>query len=494
MDKKFNKSSPKEWILILIATFFMFATRFMPPPEGLSQSGFQVLGILIGGLILWLGVAVDWCSLYVLFALMTVPALTVNQVISASYGNSTAVFLVFCFMMSACLIKSGIAKRIAIWFLTNKLARKGPWWTIAMYFLATFVINSCLSASPGIMIFLPILTEMLQEIGYEKGKPKGLTIMMMMGTCIVAQAANAATPIGHAMSLQGMSTYASMTGSAIGFFEFVATLLPLGFLSAVLWFLIAKFIWRPDVSALANVDFDRLSKSTGTVTKKEKVSLFFYAACIILWILPGLTRYISPDVLAPIFKPIDQCFPPLVSLFLMNFIRDEEGEKVLDFKDAVKNVNWNMYMFIGSIMSLGAFLSNTDVGLSTWMSTALEPLVSGISPLVFFVIMVMFGVIFTQFVANAVVIAITFTIAMPLCMGVYAGQINTLAVGLLLTHVAQLAVATPPSTPTAAVAGESGWVELPVMFRWGMLYSVIIGALVCVLGIPLAEMVTSVVG
>jgi sodium-dependent dicarboxylate transporter 2/3/5 len=232
-----------------------------------------------------------------------------------------------------------------------------------MYFLAGFIVNSCLSSAPGIMIFLPILSEMLQQIGCEKGKGEPLTAMMMMGTVIVAQAANASTPIGHAMSLQGMSTYASFTGGRMEFFTFVVTLLPLGIASMVLWFAISKFLWRPDVSKLARVDFDALAATCGPVTKREKVSLFFYVACILLWVMPGLTKVFSPGALYPFFAPIDQCYPPMISLFLMNFIRDEKGEKVLDFQDALKNVNWNIFMFIGAVMSLGSFLSNADVGV-----------------------------------------------------------------------------------------------------------------------------------
>ena len=481
-----KKYTPIQVVMIVVATILMFGPKFITPPTGLSESGFQVLGILIGGLILWLGVAVDWPSMYVLFALMTVPALTVKQVIQASYGNDTAVFRVFCFMMSACLTESGIAKRIAIWFLTNRLSRKGPWYTVAMYFTAAFVINTCLSASPGMMIFLPILTEMLQQIGCEKNKTEPLTAMMMLGTVIVMQAANASTPIGHAMSLQGMSTFNSMTGLTLDFFSFVATLLPLGVASVILWFALAKFLWRPDVSKLKNVDFDGLAASCGKMTKKELYSAFFYVACIVLWLLPGLGRYIP--VLSGL-SAVDQCFPPMVALFLMNFIRDENHEPVLAFQDAVKNVNWNMYMFIGSIMALGSFLSNADVGVSSWLSTVLGPIVANISPLVFMIIMVMFAILFTNLVANAVVIGVTFAIAMPLCMGIYADGINIMVMGLLLTHASQLALATPPSTPTAGIAAESGWVTTPVMFKWGMIYAVLAGIMICLIGIPIGNII-----
>ena len=57
----------------------------------------------------------------------TVDSLTVASVYSNSFGNTTVVLMVFCYMLAACLVKSGVARRIAIWFLTNKIARKSPW-------------------------------------------------------------------------------------------------------------------------------------------------------------------------------------------------------------------------------------------------------------------------------------------------------------------------------------------------------------------------------
>ncbi len=69
-----KKYTPMQYVVILIAVLLMFLTAVIPPFTGLSQAGFQVLGILIGGLLLWLFVGVDWTSFLILLALMTVPS------------------------------------------------------------------------------------------------------------------------------------------------------------------------------------------------------------------------------------------------------------------------------------------------------------------------------------------------------------------------------------------------------------------------------------
>ena len=104
----------------------MLAVKLLPPPAGLSDAGFQILGILVVAILLFLTHGIGWTSMLIVFLLLTVPGLSAARVTQATFGNSTAVFLLFCFMLAACLTESGMARRIAVWFLTNKLARKSP--------------------------------------------------------------------------------------------------------------------------------------------------------------------------------------------------------------------------------------------------------------------------------------------------------------------------------------------------------------------------------
>ena len=114
MSQKVGRVSPGKWIALIVAAFCMLATGFVPPPEGLSQSGFQVLGIMIGASILFLSWGTGWPSMATIFAFLTVPALNANQIFSATFGNGTLIFLMFTFMLAGCLIQSGVAKRVSV--------------------------------------------------------------------------------------------------------------------------------------------------------------------------------------------------------------------------------------------------------------------------------------------------------------------------------------------------------------------------------------------
>ena len=157
--------------------------------------------------------------------------------------------------------------------------------------------------------------------------------MMVLGTVIVGQIANSCTPISHAMSITGMTTYTSYTGGTIDFFTFCAVLTPLAIVCLVLWFIIAQYIWKPDISSFREINFDKLAASCGKMGKREKIAGVMYIIVLILWVVPGLARYVAP--VGTIRSLINQNYPPLVALFILNLVCIE-GKPVLPFQGGVQ--------------------------------------------------------------------------------------------------------------------------------------------------------------
>ena len=114
-------------VVIIIGLFLCFFGRFIPVSSGLSASGAQTLFIMVGGLLMWLLVGVDWTSLAVILALALIPELGMNKVAAGTLGNSTVFYLLLCFMLAKSLQATGVAHRLAVWFLTGSFSRKGAW-------------------------------------------------------------------------------------------------------------------------------------------------------------------------------------------------------------------------------------------------------------------------------------------------------------------------------------------------------------------------------
>lgn len=130
-------------------------------------------------------------------------------------------------------------------------------------------------------------------------------------------------------------------------------------------------------------------------------------------------------------------------------------------------------MFIASIMGLGSFMGNANIGIPDWMSQVLAPVFSNISPFVFLVIMVLLADLMTNFTSNTVTVSVMLAVAMPLAMGVYEGQISVFLVAALVTSAANNGWTTPPASPTAAVVYGSDWVDTKSMIVWGLLAMVL---------------------
>ena len=480
-----TKVSAGKWAALAAGLLCMFLTGIIAPPAGLSQAGFQVLGILVGAIILFLTWGTGFPSMMIVFALMTVDGLTAAKVTQASFGNNTAVFLVFCMMLAACLTKSGAARRIAIWFLTNKMSRRSPWWTVAMFLIANFILNYVLSSAATVFVMLPIAIEILESVGLKKEDHDPISVVLMLGFLVTALTANAGNPISHATTLQGFNAYNAYVGETMDFFTYCAVGTPVALVSSLVFFGIVKFIWRPDVSALKNIDYDALAATVGPRTKKEKISIFFYIICVVLWMMPGMSKYIWPAA-APFFGKIIDCLPPLAALFLMNFIK-ADGEPVLAWKDAVASVNWPSYMFIAAIMGLGSFMGNADIGIPAWMSSVLSPVFSKISPFVFICAMVLIADLLTNFTSNVVTINVVMAIGMPLALGVYADSVNPLLVCILITLAANNGWTTAPANPSAAVIYGYGWVDDRSMLKYGLLTAMLHVIITMTLGYTLGS-------
>ena len=481
-----KKYTAKQWIVIVISLLLCFGSAFISPLWGLSPAGFRVLCIFIGTVLFWLFVATDWTSLLVLMALMMVPELGVKTIAATSFGNDTAVFLLICFMLAACLTKTGLAKRISIWFITNKLGRKSPWWTIVMYFCAEFVMSLVLSNTTSFLIFLPIMVEILEGVGYRKEDKPQIGAAMILGSVLTGSLANSCTPISHAISITGMSLYTTYTGESIDFLTFCAVLMPVAIVGMVIWLLFMKYIWKPDVSKFVDIDYDAMKASCGQITKREKAAAIIYVLVLVFWIIPGIVRYVSPD-LYKVFSLINQNYPPLIAIFLMNLIW-VDGAPILSFKESYGSANWNTYLFIATVMCLGTCISNASVGLNTWLAGVFTPIAETLSPSVFIIVMCILGMILTNFISNGVGVSVIYAIAMPLTLTVYAGQIIPMNIAILVTAAVQYAWATPGSTPNAVVASNSGWIEMGTMVKRGFFVLAFIGIAFLLIGIPLGNL------
>ena len=160
-----TKTIKARYGILAVSLLLILGFGFLPAPAGMTQSAMRVIGIFLGTLLLWLTVSIDWPSLLCMAALAAVPELGVNAVLSASFGNSTFAFLMFTFLCTYALSQTPFVRRCAVWFVSSRMAQKGPWQLTWLFFLSVIFLGLFISPTVLFVIYLPIIEEIYAVLG-----------------------------------------------------------------------------------------------------------------------------------------------------------------------------------------------------------------------------------------------------------------------------------------------------------------------------------------
>lgn len=162
-----NKSI-KDTAFLILALAIIIGSRLMPGMWGLSQEAMGVLGVFFGSLILWITISIDWPSMITLLALGFIPTFGFSKTFSGAFGNTTVAFLLFTFMLIYPLSKTNFVRRCTISFITNRIARKGPWYFVCFMFAAVTFMGLFVSPSVLFVAFMPFLEDIFQVLEVKK--------------------------------------------------------------------------------------------------------------------------------------------------------------------------------------------------------------------------------------------------------------------------------------------------------------------------------------
>lgn len=484
-----KKEDLRFYTTLSIALIFMFGMRYVPSFPGLSASGMQVIGIFIGVLLLWLTVSIDWPSILLLGALALVPELKFSTILSGSYGNSTFVFLMFTFMITYALSKTSYIKRIAVSFITSKIAQKGPWHFVILYSLSIIFLGMFISPTVLFFVYLPIVEEIYELLKLKKGNK--LAALLMMSTVIMCGISSGMTPIAHVFPLISMGLYSDMYGMTIDYARYMMIAIPVGFLTFALVLLAFKLFLRPDMSSFKNFDINKITGVNKKIEKSEKITLAIFILVVCLWIIPGLMMLVIKS--GPIydflnyFDKFGTAMPPLIGLVLLCVIR-VDNKPLLTIGEAMsKGVSWPSLIMCAGTLALGSALTNADVGVTAWLSNGLSPVISLLSPTIMVLIFTLWAAIQTNLSSNMVTATLVTTAALTITSGMNEICIPGLVV--IIGMMASFSFATPPAMPCVAVAASSGWTNTMQMMKYGFVAMLIAVVISVVVGYPISLMI-----
>ena len=208
---------------------------------------------------------------------------------------------------------------------------------------------------------------------------------------------------------------------------------------------------------------------------KEKITVTVFLCVCALWIFPELLKGIAPAAYA-FFNGMGNSFPPMLGTIILCLIQIK-GKSVLEFKSALSGISWISIFMAASALSIGSFMSNSEIGLTDYVINSISPLLSNVLPFGFAVLMVFFTGFLTNVASNMVIVVLACTIAIPIAMSMGSG-INPAALAAVIGMSSAYAFATPPAMTTVALGLGSGWMTVGEMAKYGFI--VLFGACVAI--------------
>lgn len=466
-----TRKSIRRYVLIALSIAIMILFKFVEPPSGLSSNAMAVVGVFLGTLILWLFVSIDWPSLLCILMLGILANLDFKTLFSASFGSDTFVFLFCTFICTYALSKTNIVKNIAIWFVSNRLAKKGPWWFVTMFFFSVIFLGCFMSPSVLFVVLLPILESIYKIAGIEKNSK--VSSMLMMGLAFCVSISSGMTPIAHVFPVISFGIYEQITGASINYASYMAMAIPVGIVVTILMILMFRVILRPDVEKLKNIDIDALKQQKQKLNKADIITLIIFCVMIAIWVLPSLLQNVWNEFYT-LFNGYTTAFASLVGVVLMCIVHIN-GKPIVSIKEATSGgVPFSSIIMCAGTLALSSALTSDSIGLVTYITQNLSTVLSSLSPYLLVCIFAFWALLQTNFSSNMVTATVVTTVAVPIIFAVsQSGTINvTATVAAIVGMLSAYAFMTPPSMPHIAIASASGWSNTKHFLAYGTILAI----------------------
>lgn len=363
---KSDTSRTVRGLAILALTYFAI-TVLAPRPEAIKPEGWRLLGLFVAtvaGLMLQPIPGGALVLIAVTLAAM-IGGLTIQQSL-AGYADPTVWLVMAAFFISRALINSGLARRIALFFV--RLFGKsslGIAYSLALSDMTLAMIIPSNAARSGGVI-LPILRSIAELYGSTPGPTAAiigtfLFTSVYQGICVTAAmffTGQASNPL--AAQIAGQAGY-SVTWSSWLFAGIVPGLCSLAVLPpVVMWLSPPQIRHTPEAAAFAAGEL----KAMGPLSGKEKLLALVFLTVCGAWVTSGK-------------HGVDISIPPLLGSCVLL------ATGVLSWEDVKgERTAWDIFIWYGGLLRLGKALN--DAGVTTEFANAVATLLGGFGwPLLF---------------------------------------------------------------------------------------------------------------
>ena len=462
------------YVAIGVLVMFLFG-KVVSPWGPVTEMGVTIIGIFLGMLILIISTStMGWPCLLAMFAVIAFGYKTPNEMFAAFLGSSTIYLMLSFLALGGALRASGAGEILAKAIMTRKFLKGRPVLFTYFLFLTFYICGIFIPPVPGFIFAISVLNSISDVAGYTSDE--SYYKFSLLGLCVACMTGVYTLPI-KSMSVAILKNWnvaiGDPTGEQFNNALYIVSIFIVGFLFLFLYTLAMKYVFKCDFDKMGKIDASKLEGFSKEDMKLNKIQII-YIVFFVIAILYSLVLMIIPKTVSW-YKAVNGWglagFMLLV-IAVLGAIR-LDGKNIFSVEKVFKDSTvWGVILAVGALSIIGGGLSSPDLGIRTWISDLIAPLITGLPWPLFVFIIIFFCILITSFGSNMVAGIVVGTIAAPFAV-VYASQgINVSAAGAAICLSVHMAYLTPAASTSAPILlGNKG---MSTGFLWSKGLSMIV--------------------
>lgn len=477
----------KYYIHSLICIVIMFGFQFIPPfTDTITEVGMNALGIFLGVLYGWTFIGMIWPSLLGMVACGFTGLMTVQDSFLQGFGADIVLVTLFVFMIAAFMDQSGLTRWIAYWFISRKVVIGRPYVFLTMMTLSAWVLSTISQIFAAIIVLWSVFYSMSEELGFEKKSP---FVNCVLFGIVLGGTLGAITLPFNPMDVIVLGMMQSSVGLTVNYLTFSVFNIFFCAIIALLYTVIVKFIFKPDVGILGEKVDHFAHLRNIKMNAEQKMAVVALIIFLFMLLLPGILPTEWP-VIAQL-SALSVSGSAVVVLIVLMIVRNKQSdtnEGILNWsKAAIKGVNWDVIILLASTMPISAALESDESGVLSTCEAFLRSQIGDMSPMLAIAFIAVALAIITQFSHNAVLLIIFVPMLCPL---VQSYGINPVVMAVTLMFAVQSALITPgASTQAAMIFSNTEWVDKKMIFKLAVCSALLMVIVTLVGVLPAANIV-----
>ncbi len=456
---KRTKIDSKYYAKSIFGIILMFGFQYLPPIQGITSTGMQILGIFFGLLYLWSAVEIAWPSILGVIAFGMSDYSTMNNAIMQGLGSPVVWQLMMVMLIAGAINVSGVGEFLARWTISRKFVNGRPLLFSVIFLYGFFIVAIISSAFACMFLAWTVIYSIADMVGYKKGDK--YISMMLIYTIMACGLGEFIIPFkGWQLAL--CLSFNDVSGTVLSYSYYILISFIIGSIMVISMGLSTKYIFKADLTKLQNFDASVLRDS-----KTEKLNYrqksYFYTFIFIIVSTVATTIMPSEWGIVKLFNMLTPSGVFALAVVILCMVKID-GEPLMKFNDVAKEgIKWEIILICTSILPLASALTAPETGIVQLCTSVFEPMLAGKSGTMVITIIVLATLIGTNIGSNTGIALLIIPIAIPIAMQM---GLDLEIMGIAVIYTACMGFVLPGSSALSAVGYTNDWVTPKEMMKY----------------------------